>query len=189
MYIKEKEIIYWAIDKGIIAPHKHNRTAQMFKTHEEVSELLNNNAKNRDIRDDIGDVYVTIVVQSRMGGNKSLQDIHSNPKDLGLSDNITMEDLLVLLVSCVGMATYKINEIEAKLVGHKELHEEVLHEEVLPQDEIFEEANMMLSTIYNLLILICDKKGLLFEECVNLAYDEIKGRTGNMVNGVFVKDG
>ena len=24
-------------------------------------------------------------------------------------------------------------------------------------------------------------------ECLNLAYDEIKGRTGKMVNGVFVK--
>ncbi len=26
-------------------------------------------------------------------------------------------------------------------------------------------------------------------ECLNFAYDEIKGRTGKMVNGVFVKSG
>ena len=37
------------------------------------------------------------------------------------------------------------------------------------------------------LILAAEMAGLRFEDCLAAAYDEIKGRTGSMVNGVFVK--
>jgi hypothetical protein len=30
--------------------------------------------------------------------------------------------------------------------------------------------------------------GIEFEDCLQAAYDEIEGRTGTMVNGVFVKN-
>jgi NTP pyrophosphatase (non-canonical NTP hydrolase) len=38
------------------------------------------------------------------------------------------------------------------------------------------------------LILAAEMAGLDFEACLQAAYDEIKGRTGRMENGVFVKD-
>ena len=38
------------------------------------------------------------------------------------------------------------------------------------------------------LILAAELAGLDFQECVQYAYDEIKGRTGEMVGGQFVKD-
>ena len=38
------------------------------------------------------------------------------------------------------------------------------------------------------LILAAELAGLDFEQCVQFAYDEIKGRTGAMVGGQFVKD-
>lgn len=38
------------------------------------------------------------------------------------------------------------------------------------------------------LILAAELAGLTMEECLQAAYDEIKGRTGKMVGGVFVKD-
>lgn len=38
------------------------------------------------------------------------------------------------------------------------------------------------------LILAAEMAGLRFEDCLAAAYDEIKGRTGTMVDGVFVKD-
>jgi NTP pyrophosphatase (non-canonical NTP hydrolase) len=38
------------------------------------------------------------------------------------------------------------------------------------------------------LILLCDMLGLSLGECLAAAYDEIKGRTGTMQDGVFVKD-
>lgn len=37
------------------------------------------------------------------------------------------------------------------------------------------------------LILLAQQKGWTLQECLQVAYDEIKGRKGRMVNGVFVK--
>lgn len=37
------------------------------------------------------------------------------------------------------------------------------------------------------LVILAQQNGLTLEECVQAAYDEIKGRTGKMVDGVFVK--
>ena len=39
------------------------------------------------------------------------------------------------------------------------------------------------------LVLLAELCGLRFEDCVQAAYEEIRGRTGKMVDGVFVKDG
>jgi hypothetical protein len=38
------------------------------------------------------------------------------------------------------------------------------------------------------LILAAEMAGLRFEDCLAAAYDEIKGRTGKMVDGQFCKD-
>ena len=38
------------------------------------------------------------------------------------------------------------------------------------------------------LILAAEMAGLDFKDCLQYAYDEIKGRTGKMENGVFIKD-
>jgi len=38
------------------------------------------------------------------------------------------------------------------------------------------------------LILAAEMAGLRFEDCLAAAYDEIKGRTGRMEDGVFIKD-
>ena len=38
------------------------------------------------------------------------------------------------------------------------------------------------------LIILALQNGLSLEECLQMAYDEIKGRKGKMIDGVFVKD-
>ena len=38
------------------------------------------------------------------------------------------------------------------------------------------------------LILAAEMAGVDFEDCLQAAYDEIKGRTGRMEGGIFVKD-
>jgi len=38
------------------------------------------------------------------------------------------------------------------------------------------------------LIILAAQNGLTFEECVGAAYNEIKDRTGRMVDGIFVRD-
>ena len=41
--------------------------------------------------------------------------------------------------------------------------------------------------VYVTLVILAQQNGLSIEECIQCAYDEIKGRTGKMVDGVFVK--
>ena len=38
------------------------------------------------------------------------------------------------------------------------------------------------------LICLCAQKGWSFEECVSLAYNEIKDRKGKLIDGVFLKE-
>lgn len=39
------------------------------------------------------------------------------------------------------------------------------------------------------LILQCEIQNTTLEECLQIAYNEIKGRKGKMVNGIFIKEG
>jgi hypothetical protein len=39
------------------------------------------------------------------------------------------------------------------------------------------------------LIIQCEIQGTTLEECLEIAYDEIKNRKGKSVNGVFIKEG
>jgi NTP pyrophosphatase (non-canonical NTP hydrolase) len=41
--------------------------------------------------------------------------------------------------------------------------------------------------MYVVLTILAMQLGLDIEECINLAYDEIKDRKGKMINGVFIK--
>jgi NTP pyrophosphatase (non-canonical NTP hydrolase) len=45
-----------------------------------------------------------------------------------------------------------------------------------------------LGDVFVTIILAAEMAGLRIEDCLQSAYDEIKGRTGTMQGGVFVKD-
>jgi NTP pyrophosphatase (non-canonical NTP hydrolase) len=45
-----------------------------------------------------------------------------------------------------------------------------------------------LGDVFVTIILAAEMAGLRIEDCLQSAYDEIKGRTGSMQGGVFVKD-
>ena len=64
--ILESQIIDWAKDKGIL--EKGTPIKQSFKTLEEVGELINAVSTNNDleIKDALGDVLVTIIIQAKM---------------------------------------------------------------------------------------------------------------------------
>lgn len=38
------------------------------------------------------------------------------------------------------------------------------------------------------LVCLCEQLGINFEDCVSMAYEEIKDRKGKLVNGTFVKE-
>jgi len=45
-----------------------------------------------------------------------------------------------------------------------------------------------LGDVFVTIILAAEMAGLRIEDCLQAAYDEIKGRTGRMEGGVFIKD-
>lgn len=70
----------------------------------------------------------------------------------------------------------------------KKLKEEVQELEDAHAANNFAEETDAVGDITVVLIGYCLQRGLDFEQCLESAYNEIKGRTGKLVNGVFVKD-
>lgn len=68
-----------------------------------------------------------------------------------------------------------------------------LHEEVyeLSEARITNDFSAEVDAIGDITVVLigyCLQRGLTLEQCLESAYNEIKGRTGKIVNGVFVKD-
>lgn len=66
--------------------------------------------------------------------------------------------------------------------------EEVGELELAIYEHDVDEVKDALGDIYVTLAMQAEAWNFTMEECVQSAYDVIKNRTGNMVNGVFVKD-
>lgn len=73
----EALVIAWASEKGIL--EKGNPIAQQLKTEEEVQELNEAICKNdrEEIIDALGDILVTIIIQSEMQGLKLTECLES----------------------------------------------------------------------------------------------------------------
>ena len=56
----------------------------------------------------------------------------------------------------------------------------------LARDDMDEFKDAVGDTVVTLIIL-AQQKGYTLQECLQTAYDEIKNRTGKMVDGVFIK--
>lgn len=68
-----------------------------------------------------------------------------------------------------------------------------LHEEVyeLAEARIVNDFGAEVDAIGDITVVLigyCLQRGLTLEQCLESAYDEIKNRTGKVVDGVFVKD-
>jgi NTP pyrophosphatase (non-canonical NTP hydrolase) len=55
-------------------------------------------------------------------------------------------------------------------------------------DEAYAEIMDGLGDVFVTIILAAEMAGLKIEDCLAAAYDEIKGRTGTMQGGIFIKD-
>ena len=63
-----------------------------------------------------------------------------------------------------------------------------LYETFIKEEKVDEELFRMMITFVNLLDAIAKKYNLELVECVDYAYNQIKNRTGKMIDGSFVKD-
>ena len=132
---------------------------QAMKLFSEFGELADNVGKGRDCRDDIGDVFVVLTIITKQTG-RSVGDYVDGGVMLRHPHNKeNVSELAYFLAPFVSYLT------------------------IPPQFN-----GQALVECIRLLRTIASNIGSTLEECVQIAYDDIKDRKGLMHNGVFIKE-
>lgn len=150
---------------------------QLEKSREENAELtqaitkyeLGNKEAIVEIKDAIGDVYVTLVVAFKL--LKPIETVYYAFKSIVL--------------------WYSKDELDTDWNCFSELLRTTdtdLFKTFMKKEKIDLEMHRTIILYVNLLDAIAKKYNLELVECVDYAYNEIKNRTGKMIDGSFVKD-
>lgn len=153
-----KKIEKWAEDRNIIKGTKP--IDQAMKLFSEFGELADNVGKGRDCRDDIGDVFVVLTIITKQCNR-------------GIFDYID---------GCTPMLRHPYNkECVSELANHLSSFVSWL---TIPENFNGEKL------IYSVreMMSICENSGYSLEECVQIAYNDIKDRKGVVYNGLFIKE-
>ena len=143
----------WAQDRNLINGCKP--IDQAMKLFSEAGELADNIGKGRDIKDDVGDVLVVmIIISKQLGATLSSFNAPEWAED-------TNKKLLL--------------KLQGSLVDYVEL----------AQYKSFQSG--IVKRILNILNGIARNHKTTLEECLSVAYDDIKYRKGIMHNGIFIK--
>ena len=152
-----QKIEQWAEDRNIIKGTKP--IDQAMKLFSEAGELADNVGKGRDVKDDIGDVFVVLVNLAKQV-DQSLTGL--NFDSLQWAEGSNKELVLVL------------NNTLPELVGYA-------------HNANFFHLGLFKRAINTLNAIACNHKTTL-EECVQVAYNDIKDRKGIVYNGLFIKE-
>lgn len=74
------------------------------------------------------------------------------------------------------------------------LYKKFKHDENIEQDfsieefERWENLKLEMGDVFVTLIILCEQIGIDPEECLEMAYEKIKDRSGRTINGTFVKE-
>lgn len=171
-------IVEWANERGL------NKTEflpmQLEKSREENAELTKAITKyengNKDalieIKDAIGDVYVTLVIAARLKGMRPYFTFHSIP--LWTDDFWDDKDRADISWSCY---TEGLRDMDT-----------LTYVAFTKQESDFKQIQDRLYLYVNYLNDIAINYNLNFVECIDYAYNIISKRTGKMIDGSFVKD-
>ena len=154
-----QKIEQWANDRNIIKGSKP--IDQAMKLFSEFGELADNVGKGRDCRDDIGDVFVVLTIMAKQLGHSTIENYEIDLWHENQAE-VTLKDRVVLLSEKLTEFCFDAREGD------------VYH-------AVFDAVISQLKTI-------AIKAGTTLEECVQVAYDDIKDRKGIMSNGVFIKE-
>lgn len=140
--------------------HEANPVKQFEKLMEEVGELFEGIAKGKNelIYDALGDIQVVLIGIEQQIKNGA--QIEASPQDMEL----------LLLASSLGSMAQKIY----KHIMHNETQTPLVRPELVSLH-----SSIHAIAIHNLTTA---------NDCLALAYDEIKDRKGKMIDGVFVKE-
>ena len=133
---------------------------QAMKLFSEAGELADNIGKGRDIKDDVGDTLVVLTILAAQLG-ESLSSLNFKALDWAEGNN---KELVLVLFNTI-----------PEIVGYA-------HNASFFHIGLFKRA-------INTLNAIARNNKTTLEECLAVAYNDIKDRKGQMVNGVFIKEG
>lgn len=171
-------IIDWAKEKGIL--EKGDLAMQLEKSREENAELTKAITKyengNKDalieIKDAIGDVYVTLVIATKLKEMRPYFTFNSIP--LWTDDFGDDKDRAEISWSCY---TEGLRDMDT-----------LTYVAFTKQESDFKQIHDRLYLYVNYLNDIAINYNLNFVECIDYAYNTISKRKGKMIDGSFVKD-
>nr|DAV12052.1 MAG TPA: NTP-PPase-like protein [Caudoviricetes sp.] len=156
----------WAKEREIY--EKLTPFDELLKTHEEVGELIKACYDNDKpaIQDAIGDVMVTLINYCYMIEGDALSFFGKYKKTIwdecakAIYTSLTLNETLSALMrsACI----YKIR--------------------------ISDSIRFFISLTFDCLYNLADLYNTSIEECLNIAYNEIKNRKGKIINGKFIKE-
>lgn len=153
----------WFISKNL---HKVDPQGQMLKQFEEAGELAGGIAKDNleNIKEEIGDNLVVL--------RGVMLQTNAKPKQMDAQDY------------------YMLSTLYSEESGY-ELYSRYIYSIVLLNDFFVEKNIFNIEEQYKMpllfLDLIADSYDLTLQECLQCAYDKIKGRKGLLVNDIWVK--
>lgn len=154
----------WFRDRGL---NKGDPKKQVVKLFEELGELAGGVARNkRDIIiDSIGDILVVLI-----GLSLQTNSIYDFDEKIDLDSE---EEKLLMLFQALGSISFLMTDAV------------VVSDDITESDMAVEESIMI---AYSWLNAFSNELELSCEECLAIAYDEIKDRKGKLINGVFIKE-
>lgn len=153
-----QKIEQWATDRNIIKGSKP--IDQAMKLFSEFGELADNVGKGRDCRDDIGDCAVVMAIIMTQCG----LSFHAYAENLNF---ISQYDI-----------KYNVSQLGSNISEFVS--------DIATNYEISDNSDAFIWCI-EYLNVIAMQIGSSLEECIQIAYNDIKDRKGVMYNGVFVK--
>lgn len=158
-----EKVVGWGKARGIL--EKSDPLSQILKTGAELGELCDAvNKGQRDLQiDGVGDVVVTLILVTELAG---CIDQHHPLMGVGLDSTRDAKSAMAKVMQQVGQTANLLS------MGVK-------------PTEVYNSVVLALGWLQ----VVADKLDIGdLNYCTTLAYQEIAGRTGKMVDGVFVKD-
>ena len=153
------KIEQWANDRNIIKGSKP--IDQAMKLFSEFGELADNVGKGRDCRDDIGDFAVVMTIIMAQCG----LSFHAYTSDLILQSNYDLK--------------YNVSQLAENMTEFVS--------DIASNDLISDDSDAFIWCI-EWLNVIALQVGSTLEECIQIAYHDIKNRKGLMHGGLFIKE-
>lgn len=166
------KITAWADERNIKG--KGRLTKQLLKSDEENAELQNaiesyeNGNKDAliQIKDSIGDIYVTLVVSTYLVSERTYLTFRKIKTSKDQTVNVSW--------------LYYIRELKSQ--------DAKLFDVFTSTEATFIDIEVRLASYVNFLDMIAQNYGLELAECIEYAYNIISKRKGEMIDGTFVKE-